>query len=420
MLPGWSSGARGEVVGRQRERAVLERLLDTARERSRRRPRRARRPRRRQDRAARVRGRGGRFPRRSDCRRRGGDEARLRGAATALFADPRVQRASPIPSVTLGVASASAPDRRRVRSCRARGSRPSPKLPSSSRCCARGRRRAVARRRSARALAFVARRLLAERIALAFATRDVGSGLARFPSSASIRWAVGMPGAVGVRPRGAARRVRARADRRGDRRESACAPGTPARLTPAQLAGGFGLPAALPLSTGIEQSFTRRLARLPRDTRRLLLLAAAEPVGDLALLWRAAQQLGIPETAARAVEAEGLLTLDGAVVFRHPLVRSAGVRCGRAERAARGSPRAGGRNRSAARPGSPRVAPRAGGVRAGRRAGRRTRALGGRAQARAGSPLPRLSLRAPTLTREPSRRARGLAAAQTKFRRCAR
>ena len=74
----------------------------------------------------------------------------------------------------------------------------------------------------------------------------------------------------------------------------------PRGLTPAQLAGGFGLPAALPLSTGIEQSFTRRLVRLPRDARQLLLLAAAEPLGDPALLWRAAKQLGIPETAAQA------------------------------------------------------------------------------------------------------------------------
>src|SRR5919106_11509 len=97
----------------------------------------------------------------------------------------------------------------------------------------------------------------------------------------------------------------------------------PRGLTPAQLAGGFGLAAALPLSTGIEQSFTRRLGRLPREARRLLLLAAAEPLGDPTLLWRAAMLLGIPETAARAVELEGLLTLDGAVTFRHPLVRSA-------------------------------------------------------------------------------------------------
>ncbi len=177
---------------------------------------------------------------------------------------------------------------------------------------------------SARALAFVARRLLAERIALAFATRAVGSGLARFPQ-------------LRVEPLG--RRdarallesvLAARLDESVLERIIAETGGNPLALlelprglTPAQLAGGFGLPAALPLSTGIEQSFTRRLARLPRDTRRLLLLAAAEPVGDPALLWRAAQLLGIPETAAHAAESEGLLTLDASVVFRHPLVRSA-------------------------------------------------------------------------------------------------
>src|SRR3989440_713104 len=177
---------------------------------------------------------------------------------------------------------------------------------------------------SARALAFVARRLLAERIALAFATREVGSGLARFPQ-------------LHVEPLG--RRdarallesvLAARLDEAVLERIIAETGGNPLALlelprglTPAQLAGGFGLPAALPLSTGIEQSYTRRLARLPRDTRRLLLLAAAEPVGDPALLWRAAQQLGIPETAAHAAESEGLLTLDAAVVFRHSLVRSA-------------------------------------------------------------------------------------------------
>src|SRR6202163_1671272 len=177
---------------------------------------------------------------------------------------------------------------------------------------------------SARALAFVARRLPAERIALAFATRDVGSGLARF---AQLR----------VEPLG--RRdarallesvLAARLDESVLERIVAETGGQPLALlerprglTPAQLAGGFGLPTALPLSTGIEQSFTRRLARLPRDARRLLLLAAAEPVGDAALLWRAAQLLGIPETAAHVAESEGLLVLDGAIVFRHPLVRSA-------------------------------------------------------------------------------------------------
>ena len=65
------------------------------------------------------------------------------------------------------------------------------------------------------------------------------------------------------------------------------------------------------------------MAKLPGDARRLLLLAAADPVGDTALVWRAAQQLGIPESAAETVEAEGLLELGARVVFRHPLVRSA-------------------------------------------------------------------------------------------------
>jgi DNA-binding CsgD family transcriptional regulator len=177
---------------------------------------------------------------------------------------------------------------------------------------------------SARALAFVARRLLAERIALAFATRDVGRGLAGFPQ-------------LRVDPLG--RRdarallesvLAARLDESVLEHIIAETGGNPLALlelprglTPAQLAGGFGLAAAMPLSSGIEQSYTRRLARLPRDARRLLLLAAAEPVGDPALLWRAAKQLDVPDTAAHALESEGFLTVEGTVAFRHPLVRSA-------------------------------------------------------------------------------------------------
>src|ERR1700704_2220812 len=97
----------------------------------------------------------------------------------------------------------------------------------------------------------------------------------------------------------------------------------PRGLTPTELAGGFGLPVAVPLSASIEESFTRRLPRLPRDARRLLLVAAADPVGDTALVWRAARQLGIPESIVEAVEAEDLLELGARVVFRHPLVSSA-------------------------------------------------------------------------------------------------
>ena len=177
---------------------------------------------------------------------------------------------------------------------------------------------------SARALTFVARRLLGERIALVFATRDASGGFARFPQ-------------LQVKPLG--RRdarallesvLAARLDTSVLERIVNETGGNPLAilelprgLTPAELAGGFGLPAALSLSAGIEQSFARRLARLSHEAQRLLLLAAAEPVGDPALLWRAAQQLGIPEEAAEQAESADLLTVRGAVAFRHPLVRSA-------------------------------------------------------------------------------------------------
>ena len=272
---------------------------------------------------------------------------------------------------------------------------------------------------SSRALAFVARRLLAERVALVFATRGICHGLARFPQ-------------LRVEPLG--RRdarallesvLAARLDESVLERIVAETGGNPLALlelprglTPAQLAGGFGLPAALPLSAGIEQSFQRRLARLPRDARRLLLLAAAEPVGDPALLWRAAQQLGIPETAAHSVESDGLLTLDGAVVFRHPLVRSAVY--GAAEPNERREA-----HRALADATDPQIDP-------DRRAWHRAQAASvpdedvaaelersaARAQARGGFAAAAAFLeRAAVLTPAPARRAqRTLVAAQTKFR----
>jgi DNA-binding CsgD family transcriptional regulator len=106
----------------------------------------------------------------------------------------------------------------------------------------------------------------------------------------------------------------------------------PRGLTPAQLAGGFGLPSIAALPDCIEDSFARRLAPLPAATRRLLLLAAAEPVGDSALLVRAADRLGIKAEAADAAEAEGLVEFCVQVTFRHPLVRSAIYRSAPPER----------------------------------------------------------------------------------------
>jgi DNA-binding CsgD family transcriptional regulator/tetratricopeptide (TPR) repeat protein len=97
----------------------------------------------------------------------------------------------------------------------------------------------------------------------------------------------------------------------------------PRGLTPAQLAGGFALPDAQPLAGRIEQSFLGRVRSLPPDSQRLLLTAAAEPVGDVTLLWRAAERLAVGPDAVAAAEAAGLIELGGRVRFRHPLVRSA-------------------------------------------------------------------------------------------------
>lgn len=81
-----------------------------------------------------------------------------------------------------------------------------------------------------------------------------------------------------------------------------------------------------PLAGRMEQGFLRRLQLLPVETRRLLLAAAVEPVGDVTVLWRAAERLGIPpDAAAPAVEA-GLIEFGTRVRFRHPLVRSAAWR----------------------------------------------------------------------------------------------
>jgi DNA-binding CsgD family transcriptional regulator len=179
-------------------------------------------------------------------------------------------------------------------------------------------------RASARALAFVARRLLAEKIALVIAAREPGDLLAGLPELHVL--SLGHRDARTLLESALPARLdehvleRIVVETRGN---PLALLELPRGLTPTQLAGGFGLPAAVPLSASIEESFTRRLANLPGDARRFLLVAAADPVGDPALVWRAAQQLGIPESVAETVEAEGLLELGARVVFRHPLVRSA-------------------------------------------------------------------------------------------------
>ena len=179
-------------------------------------------------------------------------------------------------------------------------------------------------RASAQCVAFVARRLLAESVVMLFAAREQTDLL------------TGLPGLVVGGLRGVDARsllvsvIPGRLDERVADELLAETRGNPLALlelprglSAAQLAGGFGLPGALSLSGRIEESFVNRLDALPAETQRVLLAAAAEPLGDGALLGRAAERLGITGAALEPAEAAGLIEIDGRVRFRHPLVRSA-------------------------------------------------------------------------------------------------
>jgi DNA-binding CsgD family transcriptional regulator len=181
-------------------------------------------------------------------------------------------------------------------------------------------------RASAQALAFVARRLVVESIALIFAVRDPSDeqdlaglpqlavdGLGNDDARALLASVIGWPLDDRVRDR-------IIAETHGN---PLALLEIPRGLTAAELAGGFGLPGVMSVPSRIEDSFQRRLAPLPAATRRLLLLAAAEPLGDSVLLWRAAGRLGINAEAAAAAESEGFVEFGAQVTFRHPLVRSA-------------------------------------------------------------------------------------------------
>src|SRR5215208_2524472 len=178
-------------------------------------------------------------------------------------------------------------------------------------------------RASALTLAFVTRRLLAEPVGIVFSAREPGEEL-RHLSEMEVR---------GVRD-GDARAllssaVRFRLDERIRDRIIAETRGNPLALlelprglTARQLAGGFGLVEAQGLAGRIEESFVRRVEMLSEDARRVLLVAAAEPVGDPLLLLAACERLEIAVSAVDA-ETDGLLALGERVTFRHPLVRSA-------------------------------------------------------------------------------------------------
>jgi DNA-binding CsgD family transcriptional regulator len=176
---------------------------------------------------------------------------------------------------------------------------------------------------SARTLAFVARRLLAEPVGLVFAAREPGEELRGLPEL-ELR---------GLR-NGDAREllssvVRFLLDERVRDLIVAETGGNPLALlelprglSATQLAGGFGLLGDAGLPGRIEESFLRRLRALPEETQEFLLIAAAETTGDALLIWRAAERRGIAASAAAPAEEEGLLAIGQRVTFRHPLVRS--------------------------------------------------------------------------------------------------
>ena len=179
-------------------------------------------------------------------------------------------------------------------------------------------------RASAQVLAVVARRLGAESVGLVFGTRVAGGELAGLPelavaglaeADARVLLEAVLPGPVDAQVRD-----EIVAETRGN---PLALLELPRGLTVAELAGGFGLPAALPLAGPIEDSFRRQIDALPAQARRLLLVAAADPTGDPALMWRAAGRLGVSTQAAGPAAEAGLAEFGGRVRFRHPLVRSA-------------------------------------------------------------------------------------------------
>jgi DNA-binding CsgD family transcriptional regulator len=273
-------------------------------------------------------------------------------------------------------------------------------------------------RASAQVLAFVARRLLAESVVLVLATREPAGQFGRLPELV----------VEGLRDADArallASAIPGRLDERVADQLLAEAGGNPLALlelprglSPAQLAGGFGLPGALSLSGRIEERFVNRVEALPEDTQQLLLVAAAEPTGDPGLLWSAAARLGIADAVLYPAESARLLEIDGRVRFRHPLARSAVYRAATPHQRRRV-------HRALAEATDAQLDP-------DRRAWHLAEAAAGpdedvaaeleraagRAQARGGLAAAAAFLeRAATLTQEPSRRARrALAAAQADF-----
>jgi DNA-binding CsgD family transcriptional regulator len=179
-------------------------------------------------------------------------------------------------------------------------------------------------RASAQVLGFVARRLGAESVGLVFAARVPSSdvaGLSQLPvaglSAADARALLGAEVAVPLDDW-----VRDQLVAESGGNPLALLEWPRALTTHHQWVGGFGLPGAVRLPGGVAEGFRRRLDVLPEQTRRLLLIAAADPLGDAGLVWRAAAQLGIEAEAAGPAVEDRLVEFGTRVLFRHPVVRS--------------------------------------------------------------------------------------------------
>ena len=179
---------------------------------------------------------------------------------------------------------------------------------------------------SAQILGFVARRLLAESVAMIVAVRKPATrpefdglpelrldGLHAGPARALLATAV--PGRLDANVRD-----RMIAETHGN---PLALLELPRGMTAAELAGGFELPASVALPSHIEDHYVRRVSELPEATQRLMLLASADPSADPALVWRAAPRLDIAMSALTPAEDAQLLEMGARVQFRHPLVRSA-------------------------------------------------------------------------------------------------
>src|ERR1700733_1290724 len=185
-------------------------------------------------------------------------------------------------------------------------------------------------RASALVLAFAARRLLAEAVLVIFAIREPGADLRGLPEliveglrHADARELLGSVVRWPLDERVANRLV---AETRGN---PLALLELPRGISPAELAGGFGSPEALPLPARIRENFLSRAGSLPEQARLLLAVAAADPTGDPALVHRAAGRLRLGAEAAEQAEETGLIDIGGIggqVVFRHPLMRPAAYR----------------------------------------------------------------------------------------------